>query len=45
MRPEHHAELESLLAAADFDDDTAGYTRYGSARSLYHFTVDNATAY
>ena len=45
MRAEHHAELESLLAAAGFDDDTADYTRYGSARSLYHFHVDNATAY
>jgi methylamine---glutamate N-methyltransferase subunit B len=45
MRPEHHKELESLLAAACFDDDTASYTRYGSARSLYHFHVDNASAY
>ena len=27
------------------DDDTAAYTRYGSARSLYHFHVDNAGAY
>ena len=34
MRPEHHGELESLLAASGFDDDTAAYTRYGSARSL-----------
>lgn len=45
MRPEHHAELETLLTAAGFGDDTAAYTRYGSARSLYHFHVDNATAY
>ena len=35
-----------LLKAAGFeDDDTAAYTRYGSARSLYHFHVDNAAAY
>jgi methylamine---glutamate N-methyltransferase subunit B len=45
MRSEHHKELESLLTAAGFDDDTAAYTRYGSARSLYHFHIDNATAY
>jgi glutamate synthase domain-containing protein 3 len=46
MRPEHHDELECLLKAAGFDgDDAAAYTRYGSARSLYHFHVDNASAY
>ncbi|MGV0743018.1 protein glxC [Mycolicibacterium sp. XJ870] len=46
MRPEHHAELAELLAASGFgDDDTADYTRYGSARNLYHFHVDNARSY
>ena len=45
MRPEHHAELAKLLSSAGFDDDTAGYTRYGSARNLYHFHVDNASEY
>lgn len=45
MRPEHHAELRALLDAAGFDDDTAEYTRYGSARNLYHFHVDNTDAY
>lgn len=46
MRPEHHKELEYLLAAAGYDgDDTADYTRFGSARNLYHFHVDNATSY
>jgi glutamate synthase domain-containing protein 3 len=46
MRSEHHQELESLLKAAGFeDDDTAAYTRYGSARTLYHFHVDNADQY
>ncbi|MCW2689222.1 MAG: glutamate synthase family protein [Mycobacterium sp.] len=46
MRPEHHEELESLLKAAGFEaDDTSAYTRYGSARALYHFHVDNASAY
>ena len=46
MRPEHHKELEYLLKTAGFDgDDTRSYTRYGSARSLYHFHVDNASSY
>lgn len=46
MRAEHHEELSKLLKAAGFDDDdTASYTRYGSARSLYHFHIDNAGAY
>ena len=46
MRPEHLAELGELLQAAGFpDDDPTTYTRYGSARSLYHFHVDNSSAY
>jgi glutamate synthase domain-containing protein 3 len=46
MTGEHHQELECLLKAAGFDGDvTAAYTRYGSARGLYHFHVDNATSY
>ena len=46
MRAEHHEELATLLKAAGFEgDDTAAYTRYGSARELYHFHVDNAGAY
>ncbi len=46
MRSEHHEELGRLLKSAGFgDDDTAAYTRYGSARQLYHFHVDNASAY
>jgi glutamate synthase domain-containing protein 3 len=46
MRPEHHSELAGLLKSAGFeDDDTASYTRYGSARGLYQFHVDNASAY
>jgi hypothetical protein len=45
MRPEHHAELAKLLAAAGYEDDTSEYTRYGSARNLYHFHVDNASTY
>lgn len=46
MTDEHHAELAALLKAAGFEDDqTSEYTRYGSARALYHFHVDNASAY
>jgi glutamate synthase domain-containing protein 3 len=46
MNHEHHQELEYLLKAAGFEgDDTSAYTRYGSARALYHFHVDNASNY
>jgi methylamine---glutamate N-methyltransferase subunit B len=46
MRPEHHEELAALLKSAGFEgDDTASYTRYGSARQLYNFKVDNVDAY
>ena len=39
-------ELAGLLKAAGFkDDNPADYTRYGSARELYHFHVDNTSAY
>jgi methylamine---glutamate N-methyltransferase subunit B len=46
MRPEHAAELAELLVAAGIDDvDPADFRRYGSARRLYAFQVDNASAY
>ena len=46
MRAEHLEELAGLLKAAGFkDDDPATYTRYGSARTLYHFHSDNTSAY
>jgi methylamine---glutamate N-methyltransferase subunit B len=45
MRGEHLAELKELLDAAGFDADPAAFTRFGSARSLYNFHVDNASAY
>jgi glutamate synthase domain-containing protein 3 len=46
MRPEHAAELAELLARAGIDDaDPAAFRRYGSARQLYNFKVDNASAY
>lgn len=45
MRAEHLEELAELLASAGIDEDPASFTRYGSARQLYHFKVDNASAY
>jgi methylamine---glutamate N-methyltransferase subunit B len=45
MRPAHLAELKDLLDAAGLDAEPAEFTRYGSARALYNFHVDNASAY
>ncbi|GAA5558053.1 hypothetical protein Asch01_02806 [Acinetobacter schindleri] len=45
MRQEHLAELAELLSKAGFDEDPASFKRYGSARQLYNFKVDNASAY
>ncbi len=45
MRPEHLEQLRDLLARAEIDADPADFRRYGSARQLYNFKVDNAGAY
>ncbi|HEU4451208.1 MAG TPA: hypothetical protein VFR63_14675 [Gaiellaceae bacterium] len=46
LRDEHAAELAELLATAGLDDvDASEFRRYGSARQLYTFKVDNAGAY
>ena len=46
LRAEHAAELRDLLARAGIDGvDPAEFRRYGSARQLYTFKVDNAGAY
>lgn len=45
MRPEHIEELSNLLGRAGIDEDPARFKRYGSARQLYNFKVDNASAY
>lgn len=45
MRAEHREELAALLKHAGIDDDPAAFRRYGSARELYNFKVDNASAY
>ncbi len=45
MRAEHLDLLAGLLAKAGVDADPASFRRYGSARRLYHFDIDNAAAY
>jgi methylamine---glutamate N-methyltransferase subunit B len=43
LRDKHRHELESLLAQAGMQDVSPGeFRRYGSARQLYSFHVDNA---
>jgi len=46
MRAEHHALLAGLLEKAGVSGvSTSEFTRYGSARKLYTFNIDNADAY
>jgi methylamine---glutamate N-methyltransferase subunit B len=45
LRDEHRAELRELLGRAGIDVDPSEFRRYGSARQLYNFKVDNAAAY
>jgi hypothetical protein len=45
MRDEHRTELADLLARAGMDASPEEFRRYGSARGLYHFHVDNIGAY
>ena len=46
MQDEHRAQLKELLQAAGMGDvDTSGFKRYGSARRLYNFNIDNAGEY
>lgn len=45
MRPEHIDILTDLLARAESDAKPEEFKRYGSARQLYNFDVDNAAAY
>src|SRR5919202_5296121 len=46
LRDEHVAELRALLERASIDDvKPEEFRRYGSARQLYNFRVDNAGAY
>ena len=47
MHDKHRAILREKLTAAGLNGeiDLAEFRRYGSARKLYHFNVDNADAY
>ena len=46
MREEHVTQVRATARAAGIDDvDPAEFRRYGSARQLYNFTIDNAGAY
>jgi glutamate synthase domain-containing protein 3 len=46
MRPEHHELLADLLKQANIADiKTSEFKRYGSARQLYNFNIDNVDAY
>jgi glutamate synthase domain-containing protein 3 len=45
LRDEHLAQLRGLLGAAGIEADPSEFRRYGSARRLYNFRIDNAGAY
>ncbi len=45
MRSEHLEILGALLEQADADARPEEFKRYGSARQLYNFNIDNASAY
>jgi methylamine---glutamate N-methyltransferase subunit B len=46
LRDHHVGEVRELLRRAGIDDaDPAEFRRYGSARRLYNFSIDNAEAY
>lgn len=42
MRPEHIKILEELLERGGCDSKASEFKRYGSARQLYNFNIDNA---
>jgi glutamate synthase domain-containing protein 3 len=45
MGEEHVVRVAGLLEAAEIDADAGDFKRYGSARQLYNFNIDNAGAY
>ena len=47
MKDKHRKQLHELLGAAGLagEVDVGEFTRYGSARTLYHFDIDNVDAY
>lgn len=44
MRPEHVQTLSNLLEEAGMEADPADFHRYGSARNLYNFHIDDVDA-
>lgn len=42
MRAEHLSKLTELLKTAEIDAEPGDFRRYGSARKLYNFDIDNA---
>ncbi len=44
MEPEHLETLEALLTASGLEANSADFTRYGSARELYNFHIDDIDA-
>ncbi len=45
LRAHHRAELQALLERAQIAHEVSEFRRYGSARKLYNFAIDNAGAY
>ncbi len=45
MRSEHVEQVRDLLVRSEIDADPGDFRRYGSARRLYNFKIDNAGAY
>jgi methylamine---glutamate N-methyltransferase subunit B len=45
LRDEHATQLRALLDAAGIEADAGDFRRFGSARQLYNFKIDNAGAY
>jgi methylamine---glutamate N-methyltransferase subunit B len=45
MKEHHVAELAGLLERAEAGFDPSQFRRFGSARTLYNFNVDNAGAH
>ena len=45
MTDTHRETLVGLLEKAGIDADVARFRRFGSARQLYHFNIDNAGSY
>ena len=46
MKAEHREELQKLLERAGCEDiEASAFRRYGSARKLYNFDIDNIDAY